>query len=124
MVVAREVRPRDDRRMRCPDLLSQTARPRRTAVGALVLVALVAASCSADTDATDAGTSSGPPSVPEGFERSVQGVVDGIVEIGATPGAAMIVRVPGQEDVIVTSGVDQMGTDAPISAGHGSASAA
>ena len=120
MVDARETRPRHDRRMRSPDLLSSAARTRRALVGALALVALVAASCSDDTDGTpdaaDADTSSGPPSIPEGFEGSVQEVVDGLVEIGPTPGAAMIVRVPGQEDVIVTSGVDQMGTDVPMSA--------
>ena len=64
----------------------------------------------------DADTSSGPPSIPEGFEDSVQAVVDGLVEIGPAPGAAMIVRVPGRQDVIVTSGLDQMGTDVPMSA--------
>lgn len=104
--------------MRCPDLLSSTARTRRALVGALVVVALVAASCSDDgtADAADDDTSSGSPSIPAGFEDAVQAVVDGLVDRGPTPGAAMIVRVPGQEDVIVTSGVDQMGTDVPMSA--------
>lgn len=140
------------------DLLPSAARTRRVLAGAFALAALVAASCSNDTDSSldavdtdvssgppsitdgmpdpvdidtssgppsitdgapnpvDSDASSGPPSIPEGFEESVQQVVDGLVEIGPVPGAAMIVRVPGQPDVIVASGLDQMGTDVPMSA--------
>jgi D-alanyl-D-alanine carboxypeptidase len=109
--------------MRCSDPSSSTARAGRALRAALTLAALaalLAAGCSDDADgspgAAEVEPGDGLPSVPEGFEGAVQEVVDGLLDDGPAPGAAMIVRVPGHDDVIVTSGVEQLGTDVPTSA--------